>query len=288
MPTDTTLTSAIEQAVETTKLPQDLSSLPTEEKEREETQGSEEKGGEETQGGAQESDLVDSEELEQGRTLIQALKDPSKAPHVIDFLATQAGYTKANIQTRQDVREAKNEITDILAKHLGDDFKFLSDKLAPAIQESLEKLLSERSVSETSDIRARLERQELKEIQNETASTHRSLAQEWFGEDTMPDNVVKAMSAAIEEFTPTDPNISPDRYYRKIFSLVAGELGLSKNGKATKSDRVLRNRSDEVARNLSSQNRGITPNVDGSNPRKLTLKDAVSLAVEQVNQASRK
>lgn len=230
-------------------------------------------------------EVKEDEDTKNGRLLIQALKDPAQSAAVIDFLATQAGYTKANIQTKADVKEAKEEIESILERNLGDEFKFLVPKLAPAIKESLNSLLE----GHDSDIRLRLDQQELKEIQKETAETHNSIAQEWFGSNNMPDNVIKAMSAAMDEFPPTDPKMSPERYYRRIFNMVAGELNLTKKGvSSNRSDRIEKNRKDEVARNLTSQQRGVTPNVSGGNPRKLSLNDAVNLAMEEINQASRK
>lgn len=265
---DSTLTGAIEKAVETHK--QDLSDVVVESEESKEEK--------------KEPEQAQDPDIENGRILIQALRDPQKAAAVIDYLATQAGYTRQTVQTRQDVKEARDDINEILERNLGDEFKFLAPKLAPAIKESLESLLS--SNDNHSDLRARVEKQELKEIQNETASTHVSLANEWFGSDEMPQNVVNAMSAAMDEFPPTDPNMSPERYYRRIFSLAVGELGITKRGSQQRGARISRNLEDSGARNLTSQNRGITPSLSG-NPRKLTLKDAVSLAVEQVKQSSK-
>lgn len=275
---DATLTSAIEKAVEThdKELGQDRSSVQVE-------SAGEEKAEPEKE--AKTEPQVDLD-AENGKILVQALRDPEKATAVIDFLATKAGYTKATVTTKADAKEAKEEINDILERNLGDEFKFLAPKLAPAIKETVEKLLEGRS--DNSDLRARVEKQELKEIQNETAETHVELAQEWFGSDEMPQKVVDAMSAAMDEFPPTDPNMAPSRYYKKIFSLVVGEMGLQK--KTQRSDRVARTREDSVARNLSAQNRGVTPESleSGAGPRKLSLKDAVSLAVEQVAQSSKK
>lgn len=275
---DVSLTTAIEKAVEVHDKEiagQDKSSVevdsPGEEK-------AEEKEPE------KEQPQVDLD-AENGKILVQALRDPEKAAAVIDFLATKAGYTKGTVTTKAEAKEAKEEINDILERNLGEEFKFLAPKLAPAIKETVEKLLEGRS--DNADLRARVEKQELKEIQNETAETHVALAQEWFGADEMPQKVVDAMSSAMDEFPPTDPNMAPSRYYKKIFSLVVGEMGLQK--KTQRGDRVARNREDSVARNLSAQNRGVTPEtVEGAGPRKMTLKDAVSLAVEQVAQSSKK
>jgi hypothetical protein len=205
-------------------------------------------------------------------------------------MAKQAGYTKQTVETKQDVKEAQADINAILERNLGEDFKFLAPKLAPAIKETLEAMLAAKNGEELGSLRARIEKQELREIQSETLKTHKDLSQEWFGADDMPANVIQEMTKAMDEFPPSDPNMTPERYYRRIFALVAGELELTKTGSKGRGsiDKTARNRSDATARNLASQNRGVTPNVDGANPKKLSLKDAVSLALEQVEQASRK
>jgi hypothetical protein len=181
------------------------------------------------------------------------------------------------------VRDAKDVINEILERNLGDEFKFLAPKLGPAIKESLEAMLSNQS--EDSDLRKRVEAQELKGIQSETAQTHVELANEWFGSDDMPVEVVNSMSQAMDEFPPT-ATISPERYYKKIFALACGELGITKTQKT--SGRVNRNLQDSAARTLASQNRGIPPNKERQLDRKMSLKDSVALAIDQVDQASRR
>lgn len=260
---DQTLTSVIEQAVEVHK--QDLSDVKVEAKEDAKEESPKE-------------EPIQDLDAEQGKTLIQALRDPEKAPLVIDFLAQQAGYTKATVQNKQDIKDAKDTINEILERNLGEEFKFLAPKLGPAIKESLEAMLT----GTDSDLRQRVEAQELRGIQTETAQTHVELAQEWFGSDDMPTEVVNAMSQAMDEFPPT-ATISPDRYYRKIFALACGELGLSKTS-ARRSDRVNRNIQDSGTRSLAAQNRGVSPSREGFKDRKMSLKDSVNLALEQVEQ----
>ena len=225
------------------------------------------------------------EEAIQGKAIVQILKDPQKAGAFVDFLAKQAGYTKAEVRNAEP-DEIKADITKILEKHLGQEFSFLAPKLGPALEEALDTKISSRGTD--SDLRARVEKQELKAIEQETASTHLELAQEWFGADDMPDAVVKEMSKAMDEFPPTDPAMTPERYYKRIFALAVGELGIQKSNKS-RSDRADRSRADGAARNLNANNRGVAPSSNtGATSRKMSLKDAVSLAMEQVEQSSRK
>ncbi len=293
MAEDTSLTAAVTKAVQDT---------PTEVQEPEQGNSnleasrnqdgdaSNEQGNQPTSESDPQLNLQDIQDAEQGKVLIRALRDPNSSAQVIDFIARQAGYTK--IETPIQAKAAARDITSLLEESLGEDFKFLAPKLAPAIQESMKNLLEQQDQGRYQNLQSRVEKQELKDIQTETTRAHVALAQEWFGADDMPSNVIQAMSKAMDEFPPSDPNMSPERYYKRIFQLAAGELGLTKKGggarsTTSQSDRIARNQNDSTARNLSAQNRGVTPSLDG-NPRKLSLKDAVSLAVEQVSQSSRK
>lgn len=278
-----TLTDAIEKAVEThkeelAKIPQDLSGPPAAEEPKEEKEKKEEKKEEPKT----EPDL----DAENGKVLIQALRDPEKAGMVIDYLAKQAGYTKATVETKKEAKTAAKDITEILENNLGDEFKFLAPKLAPAIKEAMESLIA--THTDNSDLRERVERQEMREIEKETQSAHAELSQEYFQADDMPDNVIKAMSAAMDEFPPS-AQMQPKVYYRKIFHLVAGELGLSKKVQTKEqTDKAARNRGDAAVRELTSQNRGVTPDVSEGSPKKMTLDEAVKTSLKQVETAMNK
>lgn len=282
---ETSLTAAVAQAVTDTPVPEESTQPEQETKD----------AGKENESSSEEPqlELQDIQDAEQGKVLIRALRDPNTSLQVIDYIARQSGYTK--IETKQEVKAAARDINSILEENLGEEFKFLAPKLGPAIKESLEALLESKqgtSSTQVQALQARLEKQELKEIQQETQKTHVAISQEYFGSDDMPDNVVKAMSKAMDEFPPTDASMTPERYYRRIFQLVSGELGLSKkNARAasgSSSDKITRNQNDSVARNLTSQSRGIVPTEGTNGPRKLSLKDAVQLAVAQVDQQGKK
>lgn len=274
------LTSAIEDAVKThnteepVKIAQDLTvDPPVEKQEPLVVEGREE----------EEEPEVDEEAI-QGKSLVQALKDPARAGQVIDFLARQAGYTKSDITTKQDVKTVKEDITAILEEELGPDLKFI----APQLGKALDKVLSKIQVQNTSgpeleNVSSRLNQIESERIQNEVASTHVELSQAYFGADDVPDNVAKALSQAMDTFKPPE-DMSPRKYYQEIFNLVAGKLGLQK--KSSRGGLVQKNQQSEPARNLTTLNRGRVPTADGQNAKKMTLNKAIELAVSQVNSAA--
>lgn len=276
-----TLTEAIEQAVEKIPMPgQDLSEQVAPVKETETKT--------EVKESTKESEEAPLDlDAENGRTLIQALRDPERAAVVIDFLAKQAGYTKGELAsaTKTEVKEAGTDITKILEEELGDEFKFLAPKFGKALDRYLKNLQVDDS--RTATLEARIENAERREIEVEVSRAHTNLAQTYFGSDEMPENVVTEMSRAMDKFPATDPKQTPSDYYNDVFIYVVGKLGLQKKS-ATRSERIERNRADAPARNLSATNRGITAGPNGSRPRKMGLRDAVELAVEQVESATRK
>lgn len=269
-----TLTDAIEKAVkvEDAKIPQDVSNVAPKQDQDEEEE-------EEKQ---PEPEPLEDEDAKQGRVLIQALRDPQRAAIVIDFLAKQAGYTKGELAdaTVKETKAAKSDITNILKEELGDEFAFL----APKFGKALTRYMSDIQVddSRTQQLETRLNISERHAIESETTEAHNVIAQEWFGSNNMPDNVITAMSSAMDKFPPSNPNMSPTEYYNDIFTYVVGKLGLTK--KEARS-RITNNFNDVGARLENSRRRGAIPSENSGSPRKMALKDAVSLAIKQVDEA---
>lgn len=276
MATPSTLTEAIEQAVEKTPAPlsQDLSETQNEVVEEKVIP-------------AVEATAVETSdpEVEQGLMLVRALKDPQQAVVVIDYLAKQAGYTKSEIK-KTPTNEVKEDLTAILKEELGDEFAFLATRIGKGLDRYLKDNIKVDD-SRTQSLEARIEIAEKREIESEISKTHSSLAQEFFGADDMPENVIQEMNRAMDKFPASDPNQAPAEYYKDIFTFVSGKLNLQKRS-GGRADRVTQNRADAPARNLSATNRGITAEPNGSKARKMGLKDAVQLAMEQVEEASNK
>lgn len=225
------------------------------------------------------------QDAEQGRLLVQAFRDPSKAGILIDYIARTNGYTKGAIETPKDVKEAKADITKILEEELGEELKFIAPKLGKALDRYLENVRSSNMSPELENLRGRVENQERQQIEQEVGKVHTAIANEYFGSDDMPIEVAQALSRAMDEFPPPE-NSTPATYYRKIFNFVAGERGLTKQT-VKQGERVIKNLKDTPARQLAATNRGVTPSVEG-NARKMSLGDAVNKAVAEINEKSGK
>ena len=190
-------------------------------------------------------------EKAQALELWNSLKDPERAPAIVEFIAKQAGYTKAELKAAEKSVEqteiVKNDIQDILRESLGADLTEVADRLAVAIGKILDKKLPEA----TADLRA-------KEIARESAiheqaaeNETKSISEEYFLGKGIPADVEEAMTKLMDEMPPS-ATISADKYVRKIFNSVAGERGLTKQSQTQQQTRD-KNKSDAVSRLASSK-----------------------------------
>lgn len=222
---------------------------------------------------------VDDVDIEQAKLLYKALKDPTQAPIVIKFMAEQAGYSK--VETKAEVKEAKGEIVDILKETLGSEFDFLAEKLAPGI----ERILTQKLQESQEDIRARLEEQERDKLSDQSAKTLTKLSREFFDADDVPTDFANKMSTMMDKIPPTE-GMSVSDYMESIFYQVVGREGVTRKGKSTAAtqEKTNKNRNDAPSRLASA---GSSPSATASgNPKKMSIDEAVKLAVEQAKEKS--
>lgn len=80
-------------------------------------------------------EVEDEEEVSEADQVWAALnKNPRET---IEHFAQQMGLTLTATDKKEVIQEAKDVVQDILKKHLGKDWEFLSSKLAPAMEEIL-------------------------------------------------------------------------------------------------------------------------------------------------------
>jgi hypothetical protein len=213
----------------------------------------------------------------QGKELIQALKDPARAPIVIDFLAKQAGYTKgevkAAVKDETKAEELHEDVISFLKESLGPEFDFLADKIGKGLEKYFDKAL----VKSQEDIRAEFQRQEQEKLQNQSATALTRLTEGFFGTGAeLPDNVTNEMSKYMDRVQPS-PDTSVKDYIEDAFNASVMKLGLSKTDKA-KQERTNRNRTDASSR-LASDRVPAEEVLHKDNSKPLNRRDAIEAAV---------
>ena len=222
-------------------------------------------------------ETADAELVAQGKELIQALKDPVRAPIVIEFLAKQAGYTKAEVKvagtTEVKAEELHEDIISFLKESLGPEFEFLADKIGKGLEKYLDKTIEK---SQT-DIRAEFQRQEQEKLQNQSASVLTKLTEGFFGTGAeLPDNVTNEMSKYMDRVQPSADTSVKD-YIEDAFNASVMKLGLSKTDKA-KQERTNKNRTDASSR-LASDRVPAEEVLKQDNSKPLNRRDAIAAAV---------
>jgi hypothetical protein len=219
---------------------------------------------------------VDPTEVEKAQALElwNSLKDPEKAPAIIEFIAKQAGYTKAELKeaskTKEGAAEVKDDIQEILRESLGKDLEAVADRLAVAIGKILDKKIPEA----TKDLREKESLRESAVHEAAAQSETDKISTEYFGGKGIPADVEKAMTELMDEMPPSS-TISADKYVRKIFNSVAGERGLTKQTQTQQQTRN-KNQGDAVSR-LASK-----PNASGHVPDKSGAGSASTKSLSQI------
>lgn len=224
-------------------------------------------------------ETADAELVAQGKELIQALKDPVRAPIVIEFLAKQAGYTKAEVKAATSevkVEELHEDIISFLKESLGPEFEFLADKIGKGLEKYLDKTIEK---SQT-DIRAEFQRQEQEKLQNQSASALTKLTEGFFGAGAeLPDNVTNEMSKYMDRVQPSADTSVKD-YLEDAFNASCMKLGLSKTDKA-KQERTNKNRTDASSR-LASDRVPAEEVLKQDHSKPLNRRDAIAAAVAAI------
>lgn len=233
---------------------------PPEEKPSEEPVEGEEEGEKE-----EEEPSRDEQETLAARQLYNALKNPSTQVDVIRLLAQQAGL----LETKSDVKEAKNVIKEVLAQELGSEFGFLAEKLSPAITKILEmqKTETEKRFSELSS------RQMQVQLEREVDTTLAKLDRETKGESK---KLESRISELMDDILPSK-DVSTEKYIRSLYKIASSEQ-MERSAKRKMAEKINRNAND-VGSRLSAQG-GRSAGTDATSA-KMNLDQALNYALQK-------
>ena len=225
----------------------------------------------------------------EARMFFASLKDPEKAAKVVDFLATNNGYTKAP-ETKKEAAVQAKDLVEKLKESLGPELEYLAIKMGPVIKAELESMVEESH----KPLKAQLDEQQLTRYKQEADTVTDSLATEWFGSiDKMPDKLVTQMDKVLKDMTPR-PGQSMKEFLRSAMFAAAAdlEMPLSKQSKTSTpvdTRKVERNRNDAAGR-LASDSRAIPKAGEKAlaPSRQMTLDDAVRQAASKAAESMAK
>ena len=162
--------------------------------------------------------LSKAEQIE-GRQLLAGLKDPAKSGKIIDFLATQAGYKKGEIETPKEAKIAAKGLVEELKEALGPELGYLAEKMGPVFENRLLSQLEET----TKPLKDRLDEAATEKSTAAANVAQEAISKEFFGDKGIP----KDLSAEMEKVMDTLPfNGTMQSYLKDVLFVAAGRKGL--------------------------------------------------------------
>lgn len=235
--------------------------------------------------GEEESELDDlgltKGEQKQARQLLAGLKDPGKAPVILEHLMRVAGIEKP--ETKKEVKEVKKALVEQLKDSLGPELAYLADKMGPAFQSFLDEKLTEmQEKNETRFTEVAIERET-----KIAATAQEELAQEFFETKELPPEFVSEVGKLIDEYKPRAGQ-STKSYLKDMLHLASGRLGkpLSKQTAQT-TQKTEKNRTDAASRLASAGNKQPLPGREVSTrtevPKAMSIDEAIRIGLESTN-----
>lgn len=269
---DTTLDKAIsDAATQLTKEAKESEGSSDEGTSSAETTETQEEETEETEESSETSEEdLSEEEAKESKELYKLLKNPDTRNAVLAALAAKAGILPKPGEelTKKEETAAKKEIKDILKEALGNQYDFLSEKLAKGIEAILEQ---ERSSHEE-----KLLALQRTNIEREVVSNYNRLARETKGES-------RKLEARMAELATEIPigSMEVRTYINRLYSIASGE----KKSSSTKPTDQIRKNSTDVSQRLKS---GASPLSNVSIPdKKMSIDESIKWAQEQINKGKK-
>lgn len=217
-------------------------------------------------------------EIMNARNLFAALKDPTKAPIVVELLAKANGYEKP--ETKKEAIKIAQGMTEELKEVLGPELEYLADKMGPIFEKQL-KAQVDQVRNETA---TRISEIELKEWHKVAIREQNALAREYFKEGVLPDKLAQSMVKVMETYK-AEKGQSMREYIEDVMALAARRTGttLTKISVKPTDNRVDRNRNDAISRLASDgANRTPKPGITIVPPKvAMSLDDAVRAATSK-------
>lgn len=219
-----------------------------------------------------------AQELDHAKQLYLGLKDPALRRTIVDHLATEGGYTKAEAKAIvKEATEVTKEVTtkEALTKALGEEYNHLIDKLAPAFDEIIE-TKTKKTQDEIKEIKSQTS---LKEIEQETIKEVNAIANTYYTkEGKIPENVETMMNQLITKMPPS-AEVTAKEYLEFIYFGAMAKLGIAIPGKSLASTATKEIKAARVASEIASNKR---PTAQPEALKKMKLDEAVNAAFESV------
>jgi len=235
--------------------------------EEEETTTGEEEETETTSEETQTEEELAEEQLAEAKKLYKALMDPNQRVAIIAELAQRTGILREPPETKQEVREAKKSIQDIIKEALP-EFPGLADKLGTAIEKALEQ--------ERESHQEEMQQVHLTQLENQVSSSISRLRKQTGGESA---KFEKRMADLSQQLI-MGPDMTIDQYVASLYAVASAGSKTSVT-KAQLADKIRKNANNAPDRLKSTTGPGSPGKFDKIPSKKMSLGESVNWAIQE-------
>lgn len=218
---------------------------------------------------------LDKKSQTEAKQLFAAIKDPQKAPIVIDFLARQLGYQPP--ETKKEAQSQTKDIVDELKESLGPELEYIADKMGPVIK----KHLNNQVEAARAESQAHINQIQTERLETQFDKVQKALAKQYFSDGQIPEKLASEMLGIMDILTPSEKQ-TPEQYLEDVMFLAARRTGTEVK-KLTQQQKIERSRNNVPSRLQESKvaPRSAQPEVLNSKTR-MTLDDSIRAAMSKV------
>lgn len=217
-----------------------------------------------------ESGLTEKEQ-QTAKDLFLSLKDPATSKIVLKAMVEAAGLKLDGTETKEEIKEVKKSVEDVLKEGLGEEYDFLVEKLGPA----LKKIINDAVDEKTADLRKTTAETERERYEVKVEKAFTALDTKYGDTKEFHDSMLKLM-----DDMPPSPNLPIDKYFENLYLIVSG--GKKSETVAKKAaDKLAANRKDAPSR-IASEGK-VEPGATDSTPKKrLSISEAIKASMEEL------
>jgi hypothetical protein len=220
-------------------------------------------------------DTLSEVQLAEAQKLYRLLSDPKQRGPLIAALAQDAGILNRETSlTVKEEKKAAKAIREVISESLGPEFKFLADRLSPAIEAIVGQ--SNERLDEA------LQQQALEKITQETVAATEKLSRETKGVSA---KLEKRMQELADEMPP-GKGISVEKYVRRLYALAASEAGITPTTTTKRDVQKVRSNANNAADRLHGTTSGPAGQPKIPN-KKMNIGEAVQFAYSELSKGNK-
>jgi len=163
---------------------------------------------------------LSAEELIHAKNLFKLLNNEKTAVGTLKTLANAAGVELKDVETKKEVNVAAKTIKDKIREGLGDDYKFLGEKLGAVI----ESVLADAIKDQTKDIREKQENDAKAATMNAVKDAQVKVSSEYV---EIPTRVLQEVLRIQVEQEILPGKAAPEKFFKTCLTMAAENLGVT-------------------------------------------------------------